>query len=266
MKLTVNISPCPNDTFIFYALLHGRVETDGVEFSADFADIERLNSLAISGKADIIKVSYAVLPQIAGDYKILESGGAVGRGNGPLLVARTTDIDLADSTMRIAVPGLHTTANLLIDRMYPHLTDRTPMLFSEIADAVADERFDAGVLIHEGRFTYAERGLQLVVDLGNEWERRTALPLPLGAIAVSQRLPAAVQRAIGRMVAESARYALAHPEEPLEFVQRHAREMSPRVIENHISLFVNELSVYIGDEGRRAVTALTGIGDDIFVK
>ncbi len=265
MTLTLKISPCPNDTFMFDALINGRIDTGGLHFAASFADIEELNALALSGGADVCKVSYAVVPQIIDRYRVLTSGSALGRGNGPLLVARR-DMDTADSSLRIAVPGAHTTANMLIQRLFPALTDRTPILFSEIADRVAAGEFDAGVLIHEGRFTYADKGLQLVADLGEKWERTTALPLPLGAIAVSRRLPEKVQTTINQALRESVQYAFRHPEVSADFVREHAQEMDARVIADHIALFVNDFSVDLGVDGRHAAAMLTGIDDDtIFV-
>ena len=260
MKLKLNISPCPNDTFMFHALIEGRIDTGGLQFAASFADIEELNAMALGGEADVCKVSWAVVPAIVDQYRVLTSGNALGRGNGPLLVARKA-VDTTDSSLRIAVPGVHTTANLLMQRLFPALTNRTPVLFSEIADRVAADEFDAGVLIHEGRFTYADKGLKLVADLGEEWERATSLPLPLGAIVVSRRLPEKVQLTINQILRQSVQYALRHPEASADFVRQHAQEMDTRVIANHIALFVNDYSVDLGDDGRRAAAALTGIDD-----
>ncbi len=265
MKLKLNISPCPNDTFMFDAMINCRIDTGGLQFDTSFADIEELNALALRGEADICKVSWTVVPAIAYRYRILTSGSALGRGNGPLLVARR-DVDTADNSLRIAVPGEHTTANMLIHKLFPTLTNRTPILFSEIADRVAAGEFDAGVLIHEGRFTYANKGLQLIADLGEEWERATSLPLPLGAIVVSRRLPEKVQTAINQILCESVQYAFRHPEASTDFVREHAQEMDAQVIADHIALFVNDFSVDLGVDGRRAAAALTGIDDEtIFV-
>ena len=265
MKLTVNISPCPNDTFMFDAMLNRRIDTGGFEFKTQFADIEQLNARALDGDVDVCKVSYAVLPAITDRYRVLNSGSALGSGNGPLLVARG-NIDMRDGSLRIAVPGEHTTANLLMKKVFARLTDRTPVLFSAIADRVASGEFDAGVLIHEGRFTYQAKGLKLVADLGAEWEKLTRLPLPLGAIVVSRSLPGEVQQAVDRLLRKSIWHAFQRPEESWHFVKKHAQEMDDRVIGDHIALFVNDFSVDLGSEGRRAVEALTGIGDeDIFV-
>lgn len=265
MKLKLNISPCPNDTFMFDALVNGRIDTGDITFGLSFYDIEELNKRVLEGDVDISKVSSAVLPAIADRYRVLTSGGALGRGNGPLLVARD-DIRVTDTSLKIAVPGIHTTANLLMRKLFPRLRNRTPVLFSRIADSVAAGEFDAGVLIHEGRFTYAQKGLKLVADLGAEWERRTELPLPLGSIVVSRRLSVYLQDYINTLLRQSIWAAFQCPEVSQGFVQSHARELDPQVIESHIKLFVNDFSVDLGREGRMAVSELTGLKDnDIFV-
>lgn len=247
-------------------MLNGRIDTGDIEFEFGFSDIEELNECALGGDVDVCKVSYAILPLIADRYRVLSSGGALGYGNGPLFVSRG-GIDLSDKGLRIAVPGEHTTANLLMNKLYPTLTDKTSVLFSEIAERVADGEFDAGVLIHEGRFTFGKMGLQLIADLGVKWDNNTSLPLPLGAIAVSRRLGAEVQTKINSLVRKSIWHAYQYPEESGEFILSHAREMDRSVIADHIALFVNDFSINLGSEGRRAVQALTGIGDEtIFVE
>ncbi|MCD8103038.1 MAG: 1,4-dihydroxy-6-naphthoate synthase [Alistipes sp.] len=257
MKLRLNISPCPNDTFMFDALVNGRIDTRGLEFEVEYHDIERLNLLALDSRVDITKVSYAVLPLITDMYTLLDAGSALGRGNGPLLVSGG-EVDTA-RPLRIAVPGLNTTANLLMERLYPGQRDKHEVLFSEIAEAVAAGRYDAGVLIHEGRFTYADKGLVQVGDLGLMWEERTGLPLPLGAIVASRSLPDETVRLAGELVRESVLYALGNPDASRRYVRSYARELDPTVIDSHISLFVNDFSVALGDIGRQAVAALTGI-------
>lgn len=265
MKLRLSISPCPNDTFMFDALINGRVDCEGLEFCVRFADIEELNRGVVDGGTDVCKISYAVLPRIADRYMVLNSGSALGRGNGPLLVSRR-EVSTDDPELRIAVPGDHTTANLLMRSLFPAITDRTPVLFSEIADRVADGEFDAGVLIHEGRFTYADRGLRLVADLGAEWERVSGMPLPLGAIVVSRHLPRQVQQAVDRVVRRSVEYAMRNPRASAEFVRGHAQELSDEVTRSHIELFVNDYSVDLGADGREAARRLTGVGKtDLFV-
>lgn len=262
--MELNISPCPNDTFMFDALVNGRIDREELQFEVSFADIEELNRRVIDGRALVSKISCAVLPLVAHKYKVLDSGSALGRGNGPLLVSRG-NVDLSDPQLCVAVPGVHTTANLLLRKIFPHLENKEEMLFSRIAGAVAEGRYDAGVLIHEGRFTYAEKGLRLAADLGAEWEKMTGLPLPLGAIVVSRELPEDVQKKLASLLRRSIDYAFRDPSESACFVRSHAQEMSPEVINSHIGMFVNDFSLSLGCEGRDAVMGLTGLGEDIFV-
>jgi 1,4-dihydroxy-6-naphthoate synthase len=258
MKLKLAISPCPNDTFMFDALVNGRIDTCGLEFETRYADIEDLNRGVVGGGADISKISYAVLPEIADRYRVLDSGSALGRGNGPLLVARE-DVDITQPGVRVAVPGFHTTANLLLRRLHPALADQESLLFSRIARSIAAGNFDAGVLIHEGRFTYQKYDLKLVADLGVEWESATGLPLPLGAIVVSREVPSEVQATFERLLRQSIQYGFDHPAASREYVKSHAQELADDVIDSHIRLFVNDYSLSLGIEGRRAVRELTGV-------
>lgn len=250
---------------MFDALVNRRIDTEGMEFDLKMADIEELNGDTLAGIPHISKISYAVFPLIAEKYRILNSGSALGRGNGPLLVSRRRIYPDEMRDAKVAVPGLHTTANLLMERLFPEAREKRPYLFSDIAEVVMSGECDAGVLIHEGRFVYAERGLQLIADLGREWEKRTGLPLPLGAIAVSKELDAAAQSCAERLVRRSVEYAMANPKEPYRFVKSNARELDDEVIAKHIGLFVNRYSVDLGTEGRGAVKSLLGMEDDIFV-
>lgn len=256
MQLKLAISPCPNDTFMFDAMVHHKVDTEGLEFDLTMCDIEELNSLANSGLVDVCKISYGVYDLLSESYKILNSGSALGRGNGPLLVSRHKIYRDELAGLRLAVPGLHTTANMLINRLFGEITDRRPYLFSDIADVVLSDECDAGVLIHEGRFTYKDRGLRLIADLGVEWEAQTSLPLPLGAIVVRSDMDLALQQSIDRVLRRSIEYAFANPNESYEFVRANARELSVDVLKSHIDLFVNEFSVDLGATGRSAVKAL----------
>ncbi|MBR5454970.1 MAG: 1,4-dihydroxy-6-naphthoate synthase [Rikenellaceae bacterium] len=258
MRLTLNISPCPNDTFMFDAIVNCRIDIAPFEFDVRYLDIEQLNAAVLEGGPAISKISYAVLPAITERYRVLDSGSALGRGNGPLLVSRGK-VNPHEAGLRVAVPGMHTTANALMRKLFPQVTDKVPMLFSDIAEAVERGAVDAGVLIHEGRFTYAARGLQLVADLGVEWERATGLPLPLGAIVADRSLPAEVFAAFEELLRRSIEYAFANPMASREYVKEHARELADDVIESHINLFVNQFSLSLGSEGRRAVTELTGL-------
>ena len=212
--------------------------------------------MALGGENDITKCSTALLPAIVGEYTLLDSGSALGRGNGPLLVRRKGD---SSPIRRIAVPGLHTTANALISKLFPEIEERVPMLFSEIAEAVERGDFDAGVLIHEGRFVYERRNLELVADLGLEWERRMELPLPLGSIVVARDLGEEVADRVEALLRRSVEYVFANPKLSREFIKSHAQELEDSVIDSHIALFVNEFSLSLGAEGRRAVEQLTGV-------
>lgn len=255
MSIKLSISPCPNDTFMFDAIINRRIDLKGLDIEVEYHDIEVLNSHAMERRADITKCSTALLPAIDERYRLLDSGAALGRGNGPLLVRRKGDTTPIE---HIAVPGEHTTANALIKRLFPEIKRRTPMLFSEIAKAVERGEFDAGVLIHEGRFVYERENLELVADLGLEWERREGLPLPLGSIVAARDLEEGVAERFEALLRESIAYAFAHPEVSRDFIKSHAQEMEDSVIDSHIALFVNEFSLSLGDEGREAVRRLIG--------
>lgn len=238
---------------MFDALVNGRIDTEGLDFEVSYYDIEELNSRAIAGEADFSKISCAIIPQIADNYTISRSGAALGRGNGPLFVRRKGD----NSPMtRIAVPGLHTTANLLVSKLFPQITDRLPMLFSTIATAIENHEVDGGVLIHEGRFLYAERNLELVADLGVLWEAKTSLPLPLGAIAINKKVDKDVAEKFQRILARSIDFAFANPSLSRDYIKQHAQEMEDSVIDSHIKLFVNDYSRDLGTEGYTAINAL----------
>lgn len=239
-------------------MLNGRIDTEGLRFEVEYHDIEELNRFAMEARPDISKISCALLPEITSRYRLLDSGAALGRGNGPLLVRRGGE---SSAIRRIAVPGLHTTANMLIARLFPQIEERDPRLFSQIAAAVERGEFDAGVLIHEGRFVYQRRNLELVADLGLEWEARTQLPLPLGGIVARRDLPQEVVERVERTLRRSIEYAFRHPMISREYVKQHAQEMEDDVIDSHIALFVNDFSLSLGDEGRRAMQALTLLDD-----
>lgn len=253
------ISPCPNDTFAFEAIINGRIDLEGMKFEVEYFDIEELNERAINLEAAITKVSCAVLPKIAKRYALSNVGAALGRGNGPLLVRRAGD---KSPIRNVAIPGVNTTANLLMKRLFPEIIDaqRKPMLFSEIAQAVKDganNGIDAGVLIHEGRFLYKEQGLELVADLGQLWEQRMGLPLPLGAIALRRDLTTREQQNFQRILRKSIEYALANPKVSRPFIKEHAQEMDDKVIDAHIALFVNNYTLELGVEGKSAIKELT---------
>ena len=252
-RVRLAISPCPNDTFMFDAIINRRIDLDGFDVEVTYLDIEQLNAAALERRYDISKCSTAILGAVAGRYELLDSGSALGRGNGPLLVRRKGE---QTPLRRIAVPGEHTTANRLVMRLFPEIEERVPMLFSEIAEVVESGGFDGGVLIHEGRFVYQRRNLELVADLGLEWESRMGLPLPLGSIIAANDLEDDVRRRFEALLRRSIEYAFANPMVSREFIKQHAQELEDAVIDSHIALFVNDYSLSLGYEGRRAVETL----------
>lgn len=254
--LTLGFSPCPNDTFIFHALVHGRVELPGVTFEPRLEDVEALNRLAVAGALDVTKVSYGVLPRLLDEYVLLRSGGALGRGCGPLIVARDPMDAEGLRSARIAIPGRMTTANLLLRLFDPDIPPGEEMVYSEIMPAVAEGRVDAGLIIHESRFTYGDHGLSMVADLGAWWESTTGAPIPLGAIVARRSLGADTIREVEEAIRRSVLHAFHHPGESAAYIAAHAQEMEPEVIRNHIALYVNEFSVDLGDQGEEAVRQL----------
>jgi 1,4-dihydroxy-6-naphthoate synthase len=264
-RLTLGISPCPNDTFMFDALVHGRVDTMGVTFDVTMDDIEALNERALdpTRRLDVTKVSAALLPMIHDHYVVLRSGAALGFGVGPLVVRRGDDValrGLADlAGKRVGIPGVHTTAYALFRRYAPDTALVTPMRFERIMPKVASGELDAGVVIHESRFTYPDHGLVELADLGTLWERETSAPLPLGVIVARRNLDFAMLEGLSTWLRQSIARALEHPEASRTYVQRHAQELDPSVQDRHIALYVNERSLDLGDDGRRALALLTGV-------
>lgn len=258
MTLSLGFSPCPNDCFMFDAIVNQRIDLEGLSFTPHLADVEALNRETFSGAADVTKLSYHAYAYCRRDYVLLDAGSALGRNCGPLLIsARPIAPDeVRRGGLRIAIPGVYTTANFLLGLAFPAARDRTPLVFSEIEAALLDGRFDAGVIIHENRFTYEAKGLHKIVDLGEFWEQETGTPIPLGAIAVRRSLPEDVKRRVNRIVRRSVEYAFAHREASLPYVRAHAQEMSEEVMYKHIDLYVNHFSVDLGPEGTRAVTTL----------
>jgi len=258
MNLSLGFSPCPNDCFMFDAIVNGRIDLGGLSFTPHLADVEALNRDMFAGVADVTKLSYHAYAYARKDYVLLDSGSALGRNCGPLLIsARPISQDeVRQGTLRIAIPGVYTTANFLLGLAFPEARDRTPLVFSEIEGALLDGRFDAGLIIHENRFTYEAKGLHKIVDLGEFWEGETGTPIPLGAIAVRRSLPDAVKHQINGLVRRSVEYAFAHRDASLPYVRAHAQEMSDEVMYKHIDLYVNHYSVDLGGDGKRAVTTL----------
>lgn len=246
-KIRLFISPCPNDTFAFYALLHDKTDREGLDFEVAFEDIETLNGRALRGDGDVVKASIAVAGRV--DYELLSAGAALGRGNGPVVVQG------CGAKGSVALPGTNTVAALLFRRYFKGYSERE-VVFSEVAAMVERGESEMGVLIHEGRFTFGQRGLTKIADLGELWERETGLPLPLGGIFARRGLSDEIRRRVERSIRRSVEWAIANPEAPMDFVRLHARELSPDVLRSHIDYFVNDHTVEIGAQGTLAIEKL----------
>lgn len=253
--LSLGFSPCPNDTFIFHALVHDEVRVPGVDFEPHLEDVETLNRLALNAELDVTKVSFGALPYLLGDYRLLRSGGALGNGCGPLVVARDPIADDRLRSLRLAIPGKLTTANLLWRLYAPDAPPGVELTYDRIMPAVEAGEVDAGLIIHESRFTYPEHGLEKLIDLGDWWERTTDSPIPLGAIVGRRALGPRLDE-IERAIRDSVEYAFANPSASRQYVRQHAQEMSDEVTRSHIDLYVNRFSVELGADGERAVRSL----------
>ena len=254
--LSIGFSPCPNDTFIFYALVHGLIPLHHIAFAEPvLADVEQLNHWAMQGRLDVTKLSFHALGHVLDDYVMLTAGAALGRGCGPLLVSADASFR-AEEKSRIAIPGSYTTAALLLRLFAPEAARTVVMRFDEIMEAVRNGTVDAGVIIHEGRFTYQDRGLYCLQDLGLWWEEETGFPIPLGCIAVRASLAEPVRREINRAVRQSLQWIRRHPGRGQEYIREHAQELDDQVLARHIDLYVNDFSEQLGDEGIGAVQEL----------
>ncbi len=258
--LSLGFSPCPNDTFIFHAMTHGLVSGEGLAFAEPLlADVESLNVWALEGRLDVTKLSFHALGHVLDRYVLLDAGSALGRGCGPLLVSRHGDqVDLAKAT--IAIPGRYTTAAMLLQLYAPCPVKTKVMVFDQIMAAVSRGEVDAGVIIHESRFTFQDHGLACIQDLGSWWEESTGHPIPLGGIAAKRSLGPEKIRQIEKTIADSVRYGFSHPHASQEYIRQHAQEMDAEVITNHIGLYVNAFSESLGDEGHSAVDFFLKLG------
>lgn len=256
MKLTLGFSTCPNDTFIFDAMVNGRIDTEGLSFDLHLADVEELNRLAFSSELDATKVSYHAYAHLSESYQLLTAGSALGFGNGPLLISKYKIYPDELHELKIAIPGKYTTANLLLSLAYPHLQQKREYLFSDIEEVILSGEADAGVIIHENRFTYQAKGLQKIVDLGAWWEEQYRLPIPLGGIIVNRRLPEAIRVKLNNVLRRSVEYAFQNPNDSLPFVRQHAQTMEESVMRSHIKLYVNDFSLELGTLGREAINTL----------
>ncbi len=263
-KLTLGFSPCPNDTFIFNALAQKRVRIPGLALDPAIRDVEELNSLVMRRALDVSKVSFHTLSYILDSYILLETGAALGRGCGPLLVTRSQQITLGE-VKRVVVPGIHTTATLLLRILFPQVEELVVMRYDEIMPAVASGREKVGLIIHEGRFTYPSYGLRCLADLGEGWEKETGLPIPLGGIVAKRSLGPETIETIQQAILESIKYTRNHPKEAWPYIKEHAQEMDDQVIQSHIDLYVNEYTYRLGDEGRKAVMRLLEMARDLAI-
>lgn len=255
-KLTIGFSPCPNDTFIFDALVHQKIDTDGLDFEVYLGDVEDLNEKAFKGELDITKISYHAYGYLTNEYVLLDSGSALGKGCGPLLIKNinTNDIDL--SMAKIAIPGKYTTANFLLSIAKSDAQNKIEMLFSDIEEAVVSNRVDAGLIIHENRFTYQEKGLEKIIDLGEYWEETTGELIPLGGIIIKRSLPHETIKKVNQLLRKSIEFAFANPTEPIEYMKANAQEMNEEVMQQHVNLYVNKYSIDLGEEGKNAITQM----------
>jgi len=258
MKLSLGASPCPNDCFIFDAIVNRRIDLEGLEFELRLDDVEALNRSAFAGETDVTKLSYHAYAYCVDAYVALDAGSALGRNCGPLLISKrpVPAGEVEAGALRIAIPGKYTTANFLLGFAFPAARDKTELMFSEIEGALIDGRFDAGLIIHENRFTYQAKGLRKIVDLGEYWESKTGAPIPLGGIVIKRSFPEELKQAVNRIIRRSVEYAFANREASLPFVRAHAQEMSEAVMYQHIDLYVNEYSIDLGADGRRAIEIL----------
>jgi 1,4-dihydroxy-6-naphthoate synthase len=256
MTFSIGFSPCPNDTFIFDALVNKKIDTKGIEFKCVLEDVETLNLLASEGKLDITKLSYNAYLHCVNRYALLHSGSALGKGVGPLLVSRS-NLDLSRiEDYKIAIPGKNTTANLLFSLAYPGAKNKHELIFSEIESAVLDGTYDAGLIIHESRFTYEAKGLTKLIDLGDWWENDTGGPIPLGAIVIRRSIDSHIAATVDQLIQESLRYAWGNYPSLAPFVIENSQEMQEDVMRKHIELYVNNYTEDVGIDGEKAVLSL----------
>ena len=258
MKLTLGFSPCPNDTFIFDALVNKKIDTEGFDFEIFLADVETLNQWALEGKLDITKLSFPAFFKSLNNYTLLNAGSAVGKGVGPLLISDARHKISADEINQasVAIPGINTTANFLFTFAYPEASDKIFLPFSAIEDALLNKETDLGVIIHENRFTYQQKGLYKVKDLGEYWEEKMELPVPLGGIAINQSLKRSVALKINELIRKSIEFAFKNYPTIPDYVKQHAQEMNEEVMRQHIDLYVNNYSIDLGEEGKLAIESL----------
>jgi 1,4-dihydroxy-6-naphthoate synthase len=255
MKLTLAFSPCPNDTFIFDALVNKKIDTKGFDFEVVLADVETLNQDAIEQRFDISKISYGVLHKLLKEYVVLNSGSALGSGVGPLLISKNQQVSNEVEKHQIAIPGENTTAHFLFSTAYPNAQNKIFLRYDEIEEFVLNNK-GLGVIIHENRFTYKEKGLYKIIDLGDYWENKTQSQIPLGGIVMKRNIDDAIQKEVDQLIKLSIEFAFLNYPSLSEFVTKHAQEMSEDVMRNHIDLYVNDFSIVLGEKGRRAIETM----------
>ena len=275
MQLSLGFSTCPNDTFIFDAMIHQKVDTEGLQFDVILADVEELNKNAFEGTIDITKLSYHAFAHVSNNYKLLTSGSALGYKNGPLLISKHKIYPDEVAGIKVAIPGKFTTANLLFSIVYPQIKEKKDYLFSDIEDAILGGEVDAGLIIHENRFTYEKKGLKKIIDLGEEWEEKTNNPIPLGGIVIHRKFDTETQQKVNRVLRRSVEFAFKNPDASYAYVKKYAQELNDEVIKKHINLYVNNFTANLGTEGKNAVETLfemakkedliSSIPHDIFV-
>ena len=260
MRIKIGYSPCPNDTFIFGALVHGLIDTKGIVFEPYLADVQELNEFASEQILDVTKLSFYAYCKYEAFYYLLEAGSALGRGVGPLLIVnRASSLVLSQplpSNSIVALPGKETTANFLFDYFQTNTVRKDFMVFNEIEGAVLNKTVDAGVIIHENRFTYSERGLVKIVDLGEFWEKHTGYPIPLGGIVAKKELGVEIAKTISNLIRESILFAQANPSKIWNYIKENAQEMDDAVIQQHIGLYVNDYSLELGVKGHLAIAKM----------
>ncbi len=262
MTFSIGFSPCPNDTFIFDALVHQKIDTEGLIFEPVLEDVQTLNQWAIEGKLPITKLSYGVLPLVVKQYELLNSGSALGVGVGPLLISHQENIGKNIQNCKVAIPGENTTAHLLFSLKYPSFSNKVFLRYDEIEDFV-QQGLGLGVIIHENRFTYEAKGLKKVLDLGDHWEQQTKVPIPLGGIVIKKEIPAEVKKRVDKLIRKSIEFSFAHYPGLSGYIKEHAQEMSEDVMRKHIDLYVNQYSLDLGENGRKAVLKLFEVFADM---
>lgn len=255
-KITIGFSPCPNDTFIFDALVHHKIDTEGLDFEVVLGDVEELNQKAFNKELDITKLSYHAYGYLTDDYVLLDAGSALGKGCGPLLVQSSNFKVQNLEGCSIAIPGKYTTANFLLSIAHPEATNKTEMLFSDIENAILTRKVDVGLLIHENRFTYKQKGLEKIIDLGEYWENTTGALIPLGGIVMKRSFDSGTINKVNRLIRKSIEHAFKNEGSALAYMQQHAQEMDEQIMMQHVALYVNKYSIDLGEEGRAAVTKM----------